>query len=94
MRGVDWKQEAMFSYVSPEQRVPPDHPLRPIREMVDQALQEMSPRLARLYAQVGRPSIAPERLLLQRIVHQWQQMIIAAIGELGKLEGMTPKHAT
>jgi len=63
MRGVDVKQEAMFSYVSPEQRVPPDHPLRPIREMVDQALQEMSPRLARLYAQVGRPSIAPERLL-------------------------------
>ena len=63
MRGVDWKQEAMFSYVSPEERVPPDHPLRPIREMVDQALLEMSPRLARLYAQVGRPSIAPERLL-------------------------------
>jgi transposase len=49
--------------VSPEQRVPPDHPLRPIRESVDQALQEMSLRLARLYAQVGRPSIAPERLL-------------------------------
>jgi hypothetical protein len=48
MRGVDWKQEAMFSYVSPEQRVPDDHPLRPIREMVDQALPEMSPRLARL----------------------------------------------
>jgi len=63
MRGADLKQEAMFSYVSSEQRVPADHPLRPIREMVDRALQEMSPRLARLYAQVGRPSIAPERLL-------------------------------
>jgi transposase len=63
MRGEDPKQEAMFSYVSPEQRVPTDHPLRPIREMVDGILQEMSPRFARLYAEVGRPSIAPERLL-------------------------------
>ena len=63
MRGEDAKQEAMFSYVSPEQRVPLDHPLRPIREMVDTVLKEMSPRFARLYAKVGRPSIAPERLL-------------------------------
>jgi transposase len=63
MRGEDEKQEAMFSYVSPEQRVPPDHPLRPIREMVDTILKEMSPRFARRYADVGRPSIAPERLL-------------------------------
>jgi transposase len=63
MRGDDSKQEAMFSYVSPEQRVPLDHPLRPIREMVDAILKEMSPRFARLYSDVGRPSIAPERLL-------------------------------
>ena len=63
MRGEDPKQEAMFSYVSPEQRVPRDHPLRPIREMVDTILQEMSPRFARLYSHQGRPSIAPERLL-------------------------------
>ena len=63
MRGEDQKQEAMFSYVSPEERVPQDHPLRPIREMVDTILKEMSPRFARLYADVGRPSIAPERLL-------------------------------
>ena len=63
MRGEDPKQEAMFSYVSPEQRVPKDHPLRPIREMVDTILQEMSPRFARLYSHQGRPSIAPERLL-------------------------------
>ena len=62
MRGADAKQEAMFSYVSPEQRVPLDHPLRPIREMVDTVLKEMSPRFVRLYARVGRPSIAPERL--------------------------------
>jgi len=63
MRGADQKQEAMFSYVSPEKRVPSEHPLRPIREMVDTVLKEMSPRFARLYAKVGRPSIAPERLL-------------------------------
>ena len=63
MRGVDQKQEAMFSYISPDRRVPSDHPLRPIRAMVDGVLKEMSPRFARLYAKVGRPSIAPERLL-------------------------------
>jgi transposase len=63
MRGEDQKQDGMFSYVSPEKRVPQDHPLRPIRTLVDQVLNEMSPRFARLYAQVGRPSIAPERLL-------------------------------
>ena len=63
MRGEDAKQEAMFSYVSPEQRVPLVHPLRSIREMVDGILKEMSPRFARLYAKVGQPSIAPERLL-------------------------------
>jgi hypothetical protein len=53
MRGDDPKQEALFSYVSPERRVPQDHPLRPIREMVDGILKEMSPRFARLYAKVG-----------------------------------------
>ena len=63
MRGEDAKQEAMFSYVSPEKRVPPNHPLRRMREMVDGILKEMSPRFARLYSDRGRPSIAPERLL-------------------------------
>jgi transposase len=63
MRGEDSKQEAMFSYISPEKRVPAEHPLRPIRAMVDTVLAEMSPRFAKLYSDVGRPSIAPERLL-------------------------------
>jgi transposase len=53
----------MFSYISPEKRVPADHPLRPIRKMVDEILKEMSPKFQRLYSDVGRPSIAPERLL-------------------------------
>jgi transposase len=63
MRGEDSKQEAMFSYISPEKRVPAEHPLRPIRAMVDTVLGEMSPRFAQRYSDVGRPSIAPERLL-------------------------------
>src|ERR1700692_2931179 len=62
MRGDDDLQEGMFSYISPEKRVPADHPLRPIRKMVDEILKEMSPRFAKLYSDVGRPSIAPERL--------------------------------
>jgi len=63
MRGNDPKQEAMFSYVSPENRVPAEHPLRPLRALMDDILKQMSPRLAKLYADTGRPSIAPERLL-------------------------------
>src|SRR5438445_126250 len=63
MRGTDTQQSAMFSYVSPEQRVPEEHPLRPIREMVDEALRGLSRSFARIYADCGRPSIAPEKLL-------------------------------
>jgi len=63
MRGDNNQQEAMLSYVSPEKRVPADHPLRPIRKMVDEILKKMSPQFAKLYSDVGRPSIAPERLL-------------------------------
>ena len=63
MRGPDPKQDAVFSYVSPEQRVPVDHPLRKIRALVDGVLKEMSPQFGKLYSEVGRPSIAPERLL-------------------------------
>src|SRR5438552_1133656 len=63
MRGDDNQQEGMFSYISPEKRVPAEHPLRPVRKMVDEILREMSPQFAKLYSDVGRPSIAPERLL-------------------------------
>lgn len=63
MRGDDRQQDAMFSYISPEARVPQDHPLRPIRQMVDRVLSELSPQFDRLYAPIGRPSIAPEKLL-------------------------------
>ena len=63
MRGINDSQDGMFSYISPEQRVPKDHPLRPIREMVNRALSEMWPKLEGIYSRTGRPSIAPERLL-------------------------------
>jgi transposase len=63
MRGQDAQQAQMFSYLSPEERVPADHPLRPLRAMVDKALLALSPRFAKLYAPIGRPGIPPERLL-------------------------------
>lgn len=63
MRGHDTQQAGLFSYLSPEARVPMTHPLRPIRHYVDIALTALSPQLATLYAHTGRPSIAPEKLL-------------------------------
>jgi transposase len=63
MRGDDQHPDGMFSYRRPEERVPADHPLRPIRAMVDQALRALSPEFARLYPKTGRPSIPPEKLL-------------------------------
>lgn len=63
MRGEDQQQQAMFSYVSPESRVPNDHPLRPIRVMVDNALADLAPPFRRMYSNTGRPSIAPEHML-------------------------------
>src|SRR4029077_7519222 len=63
MRGEDQRSESFFSYVRLEARIPADHSLRAIRELVDAALRELSRSFYRLYARVGRPSIPPERLL-------------------------------
>ncbi len=63
MRGEDRQQATMFSYLSPEQRVPADHPLRAIRTLVDEALHELSSLFEGMYADGGRPSIPPEKLL-------------------------------
>ena len=63
MRGEDQKQEAMFSYVSPEKRVPEDHPLRTLLPLADQALKRLSARFDQMYAEIGRPLIPPEKLL-------------------------------
>lgn len=63
MRGDDLHQTEMFSYISLEQRVPKDHPLRPMRKMVDEILVGLSPQFEKLYSKTGRPSIPPEKLL-------------------------------
>jgi hypothetical protein len=55
--------EALFGYVSCEAQVPKDYPLRPIRQIVDEALRVLSPEFEPLYANFGRPLIPPERLL-------------------------------
>ena len=61
----------MFSYISPEQRVRKDHPLRPIRTMVDEILKQLSPQFSKMYAKVGRPSIPPEQLLRAQLLQMF-----------------------
>jgi transposase len=68
MRGTDQQQSHVFSYISPEQRVRKDHPLRPIRAMVDEILKQLSPQFNKMYAKVGRPSIPPEQLLRAQLL--------------------------
>jgi transposase len=63
MRGDDQQQGQVFSYLTAEERVPQDHPLRAVRSSVDQILREMTREFDKAYAKTGRPSIAPERLL-------------------------------
>jgi transposase len=63
MRGHVDPQASMFSYFSPESRVPEQHPLRPIKAQADAVLRSMSAEFDRVYAEIGRPSIPPERLL-------------------------------
>ena len=63
MRGPDEQTSDMFSYLSPEQRVRPDHPLRAIRRLTDQVLTQLSPQFTAMYSRIGRPSIPPEQLL-------------------------------
>jgi len=63
MRGDDSRRDGLFSYVRSEDRVPKGHPLRVIRQLVNEALDALSPRFGELYAQDGRPSIPPEQLL-------------------------------
>jgi transposase len=68
MRGDDQQQNHIFSYLSPETRVRPDHPLRAIRAMVDEVLAQLSRRFDTMYARLGRPSIAPEKLLRAQLL--------------------------
>jgi transposase len=68
MRGQDHQQSDIFSYLSPEQRFRPDHPLRAIRAMTDLALGSMSERFDAMYSKTGRPSIPPEKLLRAQLI--------------------------
>src|SRR5215470_841348 len=63
MRRDDCQDDGLFSYISLEQRVPQGHPLRRLRALVDPVLRALSARFSEMYARVGRPSIAPEKLL-------------------------------
>src|SRR6266487_776110 len=63
MRGPDHQQSAIFSYLSPEQRVPSDHPLRAVRQMADTILAQLSQLFSKMYSDIGRRSIPPEKLL-------------------------------
>src|ERR1700676_4350481 len=84
MRGTDQQQSHVFSYISPEQRVRKDHPLRPIRTMVDDILKQLSPQFNKMYAKVGRPSIPPEQLLRAQLL----QMLYSVRSERLLMEGM------
>lgn len=68
MRGHDQQQSGVFSYLSPETRVKQDHPLRGVRALVDEVLGRLSPQFTAMYSQVGRPSIAPEKLLRAQLL--------------------------
>jgi transposase len=80
MRGDDKQQAAMFSYVTMEQRIAPDHPMRRIRLLVDRALARMDAEFDRLYSEMGRPSIAPERLVRAQLL-----MVLYSIRSEGQL---------
>ena len=63
MRGSDERSGKLFSYVDLDQRMPSRHPLRAIRVIVNEALADMGPEFEAAYSNIGRPSIAPEKLL-------------------------------
>jgi transposase len=63
MRGDERIQDGMFSYVSLEQRVPQDHPLRAVRKLTNVVLASLDAEFDKLYKDSGRPSIAPEYIL-------------------------------
>jgi transposase len=84
MRGTDQQQNHVFSYISPEQRVRKDHPLRPIRALVDEILRQLSPQFNKMYSKVGRPSIPPEQLLRAQLL----QMLYSVRSERLLMEEM------
>lgn len=63
MRGSNQQQEVLLVTTAMDEMIPPDHPIRNIKPVVDEVLRELRPRLNAMYASIGRPSVAPERLL-------------------------------
>jgi CheY-like chemotaxis protein len=68
MRGIEKKQGSMLMLLSPESRVPAMHPLRAFKKLADATLMELNPTFDAMYSGVGRPSIPPERLLVDHEV--------------------------
>jgi transposase len=84
MRGTDETTGSLFSYVDLDARIPPRHPLRKVRRIVNEALAGMDAEFDRLYSAEGRPSIAPERLLRASLV----QMLFSVRSERQLMEQM------
>src|ERR1700687_5995469 len=78
MRGDERGREGMFSYVTLEQRVPQDHPLREIRNLTDTVLRSLSAEFDRLYSASGRPSIAPEYVLRALLLQAFYSVPVAS----------------
>jgi transposase len=68
MRGEDTKQSSMLCLISPADRIPKDHPIRPLKVLADKALASLSREFDKMYSDTGRPSIPPERLLKSMIL--------------------------
>ena len=68
MRGESNRQQALFSYVSIEERIPAEHPIRRVKLLCDQVLRKLSEMFEGMYSELGRPSIPPERLLKSQVL--------------------------
>jgi hypothetical protein len=90
MRGQDEQQLGVFGYVSLEQRIPHDHPLRQLGVMADEALLELKPRFSRLYAKTGRPSI---RMGGNAILKRYGKDYYSHLGKLSRKASRTPKKS-
>jgi hypothetical protein len=85
MRGADHHQSDMFGYLSPEQRVRKDHPLLVVRAMTDEILGDLSSLFDSMYAECGRPSIPPEKLLRAQLLQMLYWGRRARLAQLGLL---------
>src|SRR5215207_7449226 len=90
MRGRDDRSGGLFSYVRLEERVPADHPLRPIRALADEALAALNGRFEGLYSSMGRPSIPPEMLLRATLLQAFFGALRADADGADQLQPVVP----